>query len=159
MIPVAAIAERLRTDPEIAAILQADSAIAASTSKGVYETDIRRAGRTVYPEAWDLEFGDLKTLLMVDDAGGGQANDGTSGAFREWCYVWIFTPDTMTGRADMRTLEARTIARLHRWSDVTTGVQLSIGDRVGPVGLSDSSNARVERIRFQAAGIYAGVEL
>lgn len=133
---------------EIADFLRADTELADTATGGIYDVDVRRTGWESAPDAFDEPYGDLKPLLMVDDAGavkepfGSPVDAGT-------VYVWGMGPRTEQGRADVAAMLVRALVLLHRWQG-TDGTTLF---RASRLGMQSDDDGVFDRIALKAASV------
>jgi hypothetical protein len=135
--------------------LLTDTTIVSAVSDRIYDREIRGAG----PDAPSVlgPSGYTLTHVIIDDAGGGSAPFGPSGAFNDRLNVWILAENSTTGRSQIEALTARIIVKLHRWFEVNGKQQVFFADRTGFVPDPLPDTGAQERLTFSVAGTFAGV--
>lgn len=140
----------------VAARLVQDTQVASYTANRVYGWDIRLDGPDAHPEVTG-PHGFLQPHIVVDDAGGGAATFGPSGAFDDLIHVWIFAEASTTGRTAIEALTARVLVRLHRWQEANTKALLMFATRTGYVADPPPGTGAQERLTFSVSGMIQGV--
>jgi hypothetical protein len=134
-----------------------DGPVASIVANRVYDTDVRIAGPNATVPTYRTANGFTLSHIIVDDTGGLAAPFGPSGSFIDRLAVYIITPATTTGRAEMETLRNRLMVKLHRWQEANTKALLSYADRTGYQMDPPPMNAGMDVLTFSVAGIAIGV--
>lgn len=137
----------------ITATLQADPVLTGLATGGVFDHDLRRSNESLPVDA----MGDVRSVVLVDDAGGGRDPFGPSGMFSDRVMVWFFAPLSRPGRVTIEAMTARTLAILHRWRDPATGTTLFHGDRLGVQATDAPDSSYMDRLTFKVTGVAEGV--
>ena len=139
---VTAVAARLASDPEIAAIC----------GDRVLDVDYRLSGWNSAPVEVTDQDGIMLTTLVVDDNGADRPlfGAGPQGAESGSIYVWAFGNRSLTARNEISVLMRRAKAMLDGWHDPATKAQVRFSIRIGSVTADDGVYDRTE---FAVVGI------
>lgn len=123
--------------------------ITSRATGGIYDRDIRRTGSGFTPNAYDAD-GDLKPVLMIDDAGTVREPFAHTAQYQGLLYIWVFAGRSTKGEAEVKELTRRVTHTLYQWQEPSSGAMLLPSMRLG---MQADDQAVFDRVTFTYAGV------
>lgn len=130
--------------------LEADAILVALAEGGIHDRDIRAAGPGSTPGAYG-DYGDVKpTLCLIPGPEMPRVFDHPASYVRS-VHALAIGPRTDAGRRAIEAILDRTLIRLYRWHDPTTGAVIGNGGRTGRV---EDVDGVMDRLTLTVTGMH-----